>query len=110
MLANSPDVDGYTRTNRPLPEERSKDRLLDAESAGLPVRRMGLEQEFFLLDRGGALSDLADLFLWECREEARAEGLDTRCFQAESVTALVEITTPPCHGVEELTSHYLSNL
>src|SRR5215211_4111862 len=110
MLANSPDVDGYTRTNRPLPEERSKDRLLDAESAGLPVRRMGLEQEFFLVDRGGALSDLADLFLWECREEARAEGLDPRCFQAESVTGLVEITTPPCHGVEEITGHYLINL
>jgi carboxylate-amine ligase len=71
---------------------------------------MGLEHEFFLVDRGGALSDLADLFLWECREEARAEGLDTRCFQAESVTGLVEITTPPCHGVEEITSNYLSNL
>ena len=23
---------------------------------------------------------------------------------------LVEITTPPSHGVEEITSHYLSNL
>jgi gamma-glutamyl:cysteine ligase YbdK (ATP-grasp superfamily) len=59
---------------------------------------------------GGTLSDLADLFLWECREEARAEGLDTRCFQAESVMGLVEITTPPSHGVEEMTAHYLSNL
>src|SRR5215217_4031791 len=71
---------------------------------------MGLEHEFFLVDRGGALSDLADLFLWECREEARAQGLDTRCFQGESAMGLVEITTPPSHGVEEITGHYLSNL
>src|SRR5215218_2522751 len=110
MLANAPDVDGHTRMNRPLPEERSKGEVADAKSAGLPVSRMGLEHEFFLVDRGGALSDLADLFLWECREEARAEGLDPRCFQAESVTGLVEITTPPCHGVEEITGHYLINL
>ena len=110
MLANAPDVNGYTRTNRPLPEERAKDRLLDEGSAALPVSRMGLEQEFFLVDREGALSDLADLFLWECREEARAEGLDPRCFQGESVMGLVEITTPPSHGVEEIISHYLSNL
>jgi hypothetical protein len=74
MLANAPDVDGYTRTNRHLLEERSKGDVADAKSADLPVRRMGLEQEFFLVDRGGAPSDLADLFLWECREKARAEG------------------------------------
>jgi hypothetical protein len=110
MLANAPDVDGYKRTNRPLREERSKDRLLDEGSGGLPVRRIGLEQEFFLVDREGALSDLADLFLWECREEARAEGLDPRCFQGESVMGLVEMTTPPSHGVEEIISHYLRNL
>jgi len=110
MLANAPDVDGHTRMNRPLPEERSKGEVADAKSAGLPVSRMGLEHEFFLVDRGGPLSDLADLFLWECREEARAQGLDTRCFQAESAMGLVEITTPPSHGVEEITGHYLSNL
>jgi gamma-glutamyl:cysteine ligase YbdK (ATP-grasp superfamily) len=110
MLANAQDVDSYTRTNRPLREERSKDRLLDVGSVGLPVSRMGLEHEFFLVDREGALSDLADLFLWECREEARAEGLDPRCFQGESVMGLVEMTTPPSHGVEEIISHYLRNL
>ena len=46
---------------------------MDEGSAALPVSRMGLEHEFFLVDREGALSDLADLFLWECREAARAE-------------------------------------
>jgi hypothetical protein len=54
MLANAPDVDGYTRTNRPLPEERAKGDVADVGSVGLPVRRVGLEQEFFLVDRGGA--------------------------------------------------------
>jgi gamma-glutamyl:cysteine ligase YbdK (ATP-grasp superfamily) len=110
MLANAPDVDRSTRTNRPFPEERSKGDVADVGSLGLPVRRIGLEQEFFLVDREGALSDLADLFLWECREEARAEGLDPRCFQGESVMGLVEMTTPPSHGVEEIISHYLRNL
>jgi gamma-glutamyl:cysteine ligase YbdK (ATP-grasp superfamily) len=110
MLANAPDVDGYTRTNRPLPEERSKDRLLDEGSAGLPVSRMGLEHEFFLVDQEGALSDLADLFLWECREAARVEGLDPLCFQGESVMGLVEITTPPTYSVSEMSAHYLDNV
>ena len=77
---------------------------------GLPVGRMGLEHEFFLVDRSGEPRDLADLFLRECREAARAEGLDPRCFKAESVMGLVEITTPPSHGVGEMTSHYLNNL
>jgi carboxylate-amine ligase len=71
---------------------------------------MGLEQEFFLVDRRGALSNVADPFLRRCREAARAEGLDPRCFQAESVKGLVEITTPPSHGVEEMARHYLRNL
>jgi hypothetical protein len=52
MLANAPDVDRSTRTNRPFPEERSKGDVADVGSLGLPVRRIGLEQEFFLVDRG----------------------------------------------------------
>ena len=71
---------------------------------GLPVARMGLEHEFFLVDRRGEPRNLADLFLRECREAARAEGLDLHCFKAESVMGMVEITTPPSHSVEEITS------
>src|SRR5215210_6508914 len=89
MLADTPKIDGSTRESRPRPE-------------GLPVRRMGLEQEFFLVDRKGELCDLADLFLWKCREAARARGLDPRCFVAESVKSLVEITTPPSYSVGEM--------
>jgi gamma-glutamyl:cysteine ligase YbdK (ATP-grasp superfamily) len=77
---------------------------------GLPVRRIGLEQEFFLVDRRGAPRDLADPFLRECREAARAEGLDPRSFEAECAKGMVEITTPPSHGVVDLARNYLGNL
>jgi gamma-glutamyl:cysteine ligase YbdK (ATP-grasp superfamily) len=97
MLADIPGVDCATSEHRSLPED-------------LPVRRIGLEHEFFLVSRSGEPRDLADLFLWECREAARVEGLDSRCFKAESVKGLVEITTPPSHGVGEIARHYLSNL
>jgi gamma-glutamyl:cysteine ligase YbdK (ATP-grasp superfamily) len=110
MLADAPDVYGSTRTNRPLPEERSKDAVADAESAGLPVRRIGLEQEFFVVDRTGALCGLADPLLRRCWEAAEAIGLDPRCFKAECVKSMVEITTPPSSGFEDLTKKYLNNL
>jgi gamma-glutamyl:cysteine ligase YbdK (ATP-grasp superfamily) len=77
---------------------------------GLPVRRIGLEQEFFLVDQRGAPRDLADPFLRECREAARAEGLDPRSFEAECAKGMVEITTLPSHGVVDLARNYLGNL
>src|SRR5688500_4136473 len=67
MLADTPNVDGSTSANRSQPED-------------LLVRRIGLEQEFFLVDRGGMLSDLADPFLSQCQEAAQTEGLDPHCF------------------------------
>src|SRR5215210_1628040 len=110
MLADTPQTDGSTAANRCRTEEFSKNDVPDDRSAGLPVRRIGLEQEFFLVDRAGALSDLADLFLCRCREAAGADGLDPRCFKAECVKSLVEITTPPSSGLEDLAKNYLSNL
>src|SRR5829696_5216047 len=110
MLADTPDVDGLARKVGIQPGELPDDDLVAGESAGHPVRRMGLEQEFFLVDRKGAPRDLADLFLWECRQAAREEGVDPQCFEAESVKGLVEITTPPSYGVVEMVRHYLSNL
>jgi hypothetical protein len=100
MLADTPNIEGPTREDD-FPHEGH---------TGLPVRRMGLEQEFFLMDRKGEPRDLADLFLWECREAARAKGLDPGCFAAESAKGLVEITTPPSHDLEEMIGHYLGNL
>src|SRR5215212_6476295 len=110
MLTDTPDVDGPARKARFQPEERSDEGVLDDGSVGLPVARIGLEHEFFLVDRSGEPRDLADLFLLECREAARVEGLDPLCFQAESAMGMVEITTPPSHGAEEIISHYLRNL
>ena len=97
MLADPPDVNGSKSENRSLPE-------------GLPIRRIGLEQEFFLVDRSGVLRDLADPFLRRCREAAQAAGLDLRCFKAECAKGLLEIATPPGDGVEELAKEYLNNL
>jgi gamma-glutamyl:cysteine ligase YbdK (ATP-grasp superfamily) len=110
MLANAPYVDGHKRTNRFLPEEHPEGDVADERRDGLPVARMGLEQEFFLVDRSGEPRDLADLFLSECRLTAQARSLDPRCFQAESVKGLVEITTPPSQGLEEMAGYYLDNL
>jgi gamma-glutamyl:cysteine ligase YbdK (ATP-grasp superfamily) len=97
VLADPPDVNGSKSENRSLPER-------------LPVRRIGLEQEFFVVDRRGAPRDLADPFLRRCREAAQAAGLDPRCFKAECAKGLLEIATQPSHGVEELAKEYLNNL
>src|SRR5215203_712208 len=98
VLADTPNVDNGSKSeNRSLPE-------------GLPVRRIGLEQEFFLVDRSGVLRDLADPFLRRCLEAAQAAGLDPRCFKAACAKGLLEIATPPSYGVEELAKDYLNNL
>ena len=110
MLAESPNIDGPDRAKRSLAVGFAKDRLLDEGSAGLPVARIGLEHEFFLVDQSGEPRDLADLFLLECREAARAEDLDPHCFKAESALGMVEITTPPTYSVGEMSAHYLDNL
>jgi gamma-glutamyl:cysteine ligase YbdK (ATP-grasp superfamily) len=110
MLADTPDVEGPASKPRFQPGERSDEGVQDDGSVGLPVARMGLEHEFFIVDRSGEPRDLADLFLRACREAARAEGLDPRCFKAESVMGMVEITTPPTYSFGEMTAHYLDNL
>jgi gamma-glutamyl:cysteine ligase YbdK (ATP-grasp superfamily) len=97
VLADPPNVDGTKSESRSLPE-------------GFPIRRIGLEQEFFLVDRSGVLRDLADPFLGRCREAAHAAGLDPRCFKAECAKGLLEIATPPSNSVEELAKVYLNNL
>jgi gamma-glutamyl:cysteine ligase YbdK (ATP-grasp superfamily) len=97
MLANISEADGYAVEIRSLPDD-------------VPVRRMGLEQEFFLADRKGEPRDLADLLLRECREAARAEGLDPRCFKAECSKGLVEVATPPSPRLADLIEDYLKSL
>ena len=96
MLANISEADDYAGEIRPLPDDA-------------PVRRIVLEQEFFVVDRKGEPRDLADLLLRECREAAR-EGLDPRCFKAECSKGLVEIVTPPSPRLADLIEDYLNSL
>ncbi|MBD2564811.1 MULTISPECIES: hypothetical protein [Nostoc] len=46
-------------------------------------RRIGLEQEFFLVDEVGHLSDRADEFLQGCHLMAQAQGLNPSYFVPE---------------------------
>src|SRR3712207_391206 len=110
MLADTPDIDESTRASRCSSEERPEFAVPTEGATVIPVRRIGLEQEFFLVDRTGELCDLADQFLQRCWEAAEAEGLDPGCFKTECVKSMVEITTPPSFGFENLAKDYLSNL
>jgi len=110
MLADPPKIDGPTRGRYPLAGKLAKGASPGKGSAAVPVRRLGLEQEFFLVDRRGVLSDLADPFLRRCREVARAEGIEPGCFEAECVRNLVEIITPPSSGLGDLADSYLNNI
>jgi carboxylate-amine ligase len=73
-------------------------------------RRIGLEQEFFLVDRAGALSDRADGFLARCQEAAGAESLRPEGFVEECSRYVVEINTPPAYTVADLERSYLKIL
>src|SRR5215210_6265663 len=73
-------------------------------------RRIGLEQEFFLVDGEGVPSDRADEFLARCREMAGDESLDPNVFVGEVSRSMVEINTPPAHTVPELAQTYLTSL
>lgn len=73
-------------------------------------RRIGLEQEFFLVDEVGHLSDRADEFLQVCHIMAQAQGLNPSYFVPEFVKSMVEVNTPPAYTGTELARVYLKNL
>jgi gamma-glutamyl:cysteine ligase YbdK (ATP-grasp superfamily) len=73
-------------------------------------RRIGLEQEFFLVDGAGDPSDRADEFLSRCREMAAEEDLEPEGFVGEVSRSLVEINNPPACTVEDLAETYLASL
>ena len=78
--------------------------------ATLENRRIGLEQEFFLVDEDGVLSDRADEFLDRCREAAKAAGRDPESYAPECARSMVEISTPPVYTLAELSREYLASL
>ncbi|MCP6758914.1 MAG: hypothetical protein NHB32_09145 [Fischerella sp. CENA71] len=73
-------------------------------------RRIGLEQEFFLVDEEGVISDRTDEFLQGCHLMAEAQGCNPRYFVPEFVKCMVEINTPPAYTGTELAKEYLNNL
>jgi gamma-glutamyl:cysteine ligase YbdK (ATP-grasp superfamily) len=73
-------------------------------------RRVGLEQEFFLVDESGLPSDRADEFLEHCIEVPKSDDGDPARFTPEFVKNLVEINTPPVHTLAGLEREYLNNL
>lgn len=73
-------------------------------------RCIGLEQEFFLVDAAGSLSDRADEFLVRCHERAREAGRDPEGFFPECARCMVEINTPPAHSLADLSHEYLQNV
>lgn len=73
-------------------------------------RRIGLEQEFFLVEEDGFLSDRADEFLALCHEAARETGRDPEGFAPECARSMVEISTPPVHSLAGLSHEYGTSL
>lgn len=80
------------------------------ETTGVLDRRVGLEQEFFLVEDSGLLSDRADEFLEQCGETPDGKGSDLACVAPEFVKGLVEIYTPPVEDLAELEREYLGTL
>jgi carboxylate-amine ligase len=73
-------------------------------------RRIGLEQEFFLVDEAGVISDRADEFLQGCHLMAEAQGCNPGYFVPEFVKCMLEINTAPADTGTELAKEYLKNL
>lgn len=72
--------------------------------------RLGLEQEFFIVDSQGFLSHRADEFLERCWKIARKRDRPTDCFAPEFVKSIIEINTVPVDSFTELTAEYLALL
>ncbi len=73
-------------------------------------RRVGLEQEFFLVEDSGRPSKRADEFLEMCRATTEEESGSAACFAPEFVFGLVEVNTPPVHTLSDLEREYARNL
>ncbi|MCG6157316.1 glutamate-cysteine ligase family protein [Rubinisphaera margarita] len=70
------------------------------------TRRMGLEQEFFVVEPGGEPSHRADELLQRCLEMAEPRGLSRSFFATEWVKNIVELNTPPSSSPRELADSY----
>ncbi|HTL90081.1 MAG TPA: glutamate-cysteine ligase family protein [Leptolyngbya sp.] len=73
-------------------------------------RRIGLEQEFFIVNAEGVIVDRADELLQGCRHLAQAEGRNPKNFAPEFIKSMVEINTDPAENIAVLADYYLNNL
>lgn len=73
-------------------------------------RRIGLEQEFLLVDESGRTSDRADDLLSRCADAAESEGIDPESFSKECSRGMVEIKTAPSDTLEKLEGEYMANV
>ena len=72
--------------------------------------RLGLEQEFFIVDSDGFMSHRADEFLNHCWDIAKAQNRPADCFAPEFVKSIVEINSVPVNNITELRAEYLDLL
>ncbi len=70
------------------------------------TRRMGLEQEFFVVEPGGEPSHRADDLVQQCFEMAESRGLSRGFFATEWVKNILELNTPPSSSPRELADSY----
>ena len=69
--------------------------------------RLGLEQEFFIVDTEGFLSHRADELLLGCKKIAESQNRSPDCFAPEFVKNIIEINTVPVNSFPELVTEYL---
>ena len=72
--------------------------------------RLGLEQEFFIVDTEGFLSHRADEFLASCDRLAQEKNRPSDCFAPEFVKNIIEINTVAVDNFSKLTAEYLDLL
>ncbi|GAB4243472.1 MAG: hypothetical protein Kow00121_68720 [Elainellaceae cyanobacterium] len=73
-------------------------------------RRIGLEQEFFIVDAEGAIADRADDLLQCCYRLAETAERSQANFAPEFVKSMLEMNTAPAYSISELAEDYLTNL
>ena len=71
---------------------------------------LGLEQEFFIVNPEGFISQRADEFLEACWSIAKERDRSTDCFAPEFVKSIIEINTVPVDSFAELIEEYLDLL
>ena len=67
-----------------------------------------MEQEFFLVDEEGFLSERGDDFLARCHEAAEDAGLSPGSFVSECTTSMVELNTTPAATLSGLKREYFA--